>query len=159
MGQNQGVEGKGGSGTDKGEGLPKHQCFQLFFENAQRGSRANVRREVIPEARSHRREGPISCLFFLGLPRRQAPQPHLLARRVIWVDLGGSRRSARYGGPKPFRALYVSINTLKLMRKRMGSQCNAARVGETCWYFFTPLRSLAKDATYCGIILLLQNFN
>ena len=35
--------------------------------------------------------------------------------RVIRVDLGGRRRSTKYRGPKPFRALYVSINTLKLI--------------------------------------------
>ena len=52
--------------------------------------------------------------------------------RVTWVDLGGSRHSAKYRGPKPFRALYVSINTLKSMRNRMGSQCNAVRMGELC---------------------------
>ena len=46
------------------------------------------------------------------------------------IELGGSRRTARYRGPKPFRALYVSIGTLKSMQNRMGSQCNAARIGE-----------------------------
>ena len=44
-------------------------------------------------------------------------------------------------------ALYVGL-PLKLMRKRMGSQCSLARIGEILWCFLTPVRSLA--AAFCA---------
>ena len=49
-------------------------------KNTQQRGRTNLWKEIVPEERSHRREGPISCFFLLGLPQHQAPQPHLLIR-------------------------------------------------------------------------------
>ena len=62
------------------EGLLKQPSFQLAFKNAQRSGHTNLKGEFILKARSHCQEGPVSCFFLLGLPRRQVPQPRLLTR-------------------------------------------------------------------------------
>ena len=54
--------------------------FSCFFEDTQRTGGTNHRREIVPEARSHRQEGLVSSSFLPGLSWRQAPQPHLLTR-------------------------------------------------------------------------------
>ena len=40
----------------------------------------DFRWERIPQPRGHRREGPVSCSFLLGLSQRKAPQPSLVAK-------------------------------------------------------------------------------
>ena len=59
-------------------------------------------------------------------------------KRAPWLDLNcrvgsyGRRRSFRYPGPKPFRALYVKTSTLNWARAATGSQCNLNRIGLIC---------------------------
>ncbi|XP_078243473.1 uncharacterized protein LOC110091736 [Pogona vitticeps] len=70
-------------------------------------------------------------------------------KRAPWLDLNcrvgsyGRRRSFRYAGPKPFRALYVKISTLNWARAATGSQCNLYRIGLICSLAATPLTSHA----------------
>ena len=75
----------------------------------------NSRREIVPKARSYRREGPVTSLLLPGLPRHQAPQPHLLARtggpdRSWWEQAfcQVSRSQTVYSVP------YVMVSSLDL---------------------------------------------
>ena len=121
----------------------KNQVFSLFLKTPSKGTRHISRGKMFQRWGATTEKARFLDLSFRASLGVKPPQPPSQARssdtsRTRWEQ---ALCQVRYWGPKPFRALYVSINTLKSMQKLMGNQCKAARVGEI-WYFFTPVNSL-----------------
>ena len=74
---------------------------------------------------------------------REPPEGPRSGTSVSGLNDGGWRRSFRYTGPRPFRALKVSTNTLNCAQKRPESQCRTLMTGVMWSRRPLPVTSLA----------------